>query len=209
MRNWGAKSIIFEKQSLAANSSPVPCALRHLRGFSLIEIMVVVAIVTVIMGIAFTSLRLSDSLRDLVFIRIQLYRQNKRAHDVIAEELEKSQSSRVDITDSNPDAIYLQIPLINSIDNTTYSIPWGARYNNTDYVFSDIIYRLNGTNLVREVSNQPGSKEIIAADIINLQFSRVDGNANYIRINTTAQKMTIAPRRPINASLESTVYLLN
>jgi len=179
-------------------------------GFTLIEILVVFSILTVLMGIAFTAIRLNETYRDLTFIRIQLYRQNKRAHDAIREELEKSQSSKVRITDSNPDAISLQIPLINSIDNTTYSIPWGARYNNTDYVWYDIIYSLKGTNLVREVSNERGSEEIKANDIVDLQFSNVTANCtNCIGISTTARKTTLPPQRNITDSMNSTVYLLN
>lgn len=183
------------------------------KSFTLIEILVVFSILTVLMGIAFTAIRLNETYRDLTFIRIQLYRQNKRAHDAINEELEKSNSSRVNITDNTsptPDVISFQIPLINSINNTTYDVPWGARYNNTDYVWYDIIYSLKGTNLVREVSNEPGSEEIKANDIVDLQFSNVTANCtNCISISTTARKTTLPPQRNMTDSLNSTVYLLN
>ncbi len=187
-------------------------------GFTLIEMMVVVGIFTIMMGIAFTAIRLNETYRDLTFIRIQLYRQNKRAHDAIREELEKSQLSRVNITSPTPDAIRFQIPLVNSIDNTTYAVPWGARYNDTDYSGYYIRYMmLNATSayLVRDLLDSAlapvsGTAEIKANNIVDLQFSNVTANCtNCIGISTTARKATLSPPRNITDSMNSTVYLLN
>jgi prepilin-type N-terminal cleavage/methylation domain-containing protein len=192
------------------------------RGFTLVEMMVVLAIFSMVMGVAYTALSLNETYRDLVLIKIQLYRQNKKAIDSLCAELQRSQGARVNITDNAspiPDEIRFQIPLINAID-AQYNIPWGARQGNIDYpedppnsIYRYVRYRLNGANLVREVVDGDDSviggtqQEIIAENITNLQFTSL--NPNYITININAQKMTLAPRHPINSNLESTVYLRN
>jgi len=179
------------------------------------EIMVVLAIFSIVMGIAYTVLRLNDNYRDLVFTRIELYRQIKRTTNNITEELQKSQSSRVTLNDSNPDSIYFQIPLVSSMD-AQYNVPWGARNKGTDYLNSFIRYRIriNGTDLVRDIlddmlSPVPGTEEIMATNVTDLQFSRV--NPDYITMMINVQKSTTPPSRPvtITLSLDSSVHLRN
>lgn len=184
------------------------------RGFTLIEVMITTAVLTMVMGIAFTALRLNETMRDLVFVRIQLYRQNKAAHDIIREELQKSTSIRVTIA---PNEIRFQIPLrLNPTDAgyETYDFPWGGRSRLGNHPGGFIRYYLNGTNLMREIwdsSGNPvaGTQEIKATDIRALEFTRVLGDANHIRITTTARRMTVPPSHAIEDSLESSVCLLN
>lgn len=149
------------------------------RAFTLMEMMVVLSIFTVVMGIAYTAISLNETYRDLVLTKIQLYRQNKRAVDSLSAELQRSQSSRVTIIDNAspiPDEIRFQIPLPSLIDGS-YNIPWGARQDSTDYLNNFIHYRVNGTNLVREVVDGNGNpvggtrQETIAENITRLQFT--------------------------------------
>ena len=183
------------------------------RGFTLIEMMVVLAIFSIVIGIAYTALSLNETYRDLVLTKIQLYRQNKRAIDTITAELQRSAATHWTIIDgggSSPDIIRFQTPLVNSMD-AQYNIPWGARFDNIDYVGYFIQYYLMGTGLIRIMADSGGAlylgtSKVIASDITNLQFTVA--NPNYISITINGQRRTIQ-RRIINATLESTVYLRN
>lgn len=177
------------------------------QGVTVIEILMVAAIFTLICGIVFTTLRLNETFRDLIFVKIQLYRQNRRAHEFIIEELQKA----ANVTIPNPNEIRFSIPLVNSMDPITYDIPWGAPPN---YVGGYIRYWLNNTSahLMREVLDSgnatvSGTQEIKASNIIDLQFSWA--GAYNIAINTTTRKMTIPPQHPVNDTLESSVTLAN
>ena len=183
------------------------------RGFTLTEMMVVLSIFTLVMGIAYTAISLNETYRDLVLTKIQLYRQNKKAVDNISAELQRSAANRWTIQDSNPDTIRFQIPLINAINWTTYDIPWGARQDNTDYLNNYIRYRLNGTNLVREIVDVNWTivggtrQEIIAENINDIQWTSI--NPNYIRIiNIRGERRTFRGWT-IRSDLESTVFLRN
>ena len=186
------------------------------RGFTLIEMMVVLAIFSIVIGIAYTALSLNETYRDLVLTKIQLYRQNKRAIDTITAELQRSAATHWTIIDgggSSPDIIRFQTPLVNSMD-AQYNIPWGARHGNTDYPNFFIQYKLSGTQLIREVVDgggviQAGTQRVIAENISNLQFTNLNPlDSDYIRITMESQRSTIQ-RRIINANLVSTVFLRN
>jgi len=183
------------------------------RGFTLMEMMVVLAIFSIVMGVAFTTLSLNETFRDLVLIRIELYRHNKVAVENMRMELQRSTANSITIQDNatpTPDAIWFQIPLINSVDNQ-YNIPWGARKGSTDYPNYFIRYRLNGTDFMREVLDNTlapvaNTQELITENIVDLQFTRP--SPNYIVINVTGEKRTLQGRR-INATLQTTVYVRN
>lgn len=185
-------------------------------GFTLIELMVVLSIFSVVMSMAFSALSINETYRDLVYIKNQLYRQNKKAHDIITEELAKSQPSSVTINGTT--AIRFQVPWINGSD-PEYGVVWGARYNGIPYPGYYINYRLingtnNSTNLVREVltdtlSPVAGTQEVKATGIVNLRFSNLTANYDYININTTARQISQPSQRPFNLSLSSNVSLQN
>ncbi len=180
-------------------------------GFTVAEMMITLAVFTVVIGVAYNTLTLNDIYRDLVLVKTQLYRQNKQAVDGLVEELQKSQGARVTITDNaspTPDEIRFQIPLVNSI-SAQYILPWGGRYGSTDYANYYIRYRVSGTNLIRELlkadlSVEAGTEEIKAANIADLQFTK---SSNYVTINITAKKTTLPPQHEISSVLNAAVYL--
>ena len=180
-------------------------------GLTLIELMVVFALLSIVMSMAFSAFTINENYRDLVYIKNQLYRQNKKIHDIITEELAMSQSSRFKITKGPPDVIRFQIPWVNASD-PAYGVVWGARYNNTTYDGYYINYKLNGTNLVRELltgafSPVAGTQEVKASGIWNLTFS--NSTPSYITINTTARRTSLPPVRPFNLTVTSNVSLQN
>jgi len=185
-------------------------------GMTLIELVVVFSILTVVMSMAFSAFSINETYRDLVFVKIQLYRQNKKAHDAINQELTAAQQARVWITDNatpgGPDMIRFQVPLI-ALANASFDVPWGATFNGAPTAAGDFIrYRLLGTNLTREVLNSAqvlvgGTQEVKASGIANLQFT--NPSAGYINISTTASRMSVPPQRQYNATLNSSVFLQN
>jgi len=187
--------------------------MNKIKAFTLMEMMVVLTIFSVVMGVAFTTIRLNETFRDLVLIRIELYRHNKVAAENMRMELQRSTAGRINIQDNttpNTDAIWFQIPLLNSIDNQ-YNIPWGARKGNTDYPNYFIRYRLNGTDFMREVldntlSPVANTQELITENIVDLQFTRP--SPTYFTWSITGQKTTLQGRT-INATLQATVYVRN
>ena len=180
-------------------------------GFTLIELMVVFAILSVVMSMTFSALSINETYRDLVYIKNQLYRQNKKAHDIITEELAISRSASFNITQGATDVIRFQIPWVNASD-PEYGVIWGARYNNTSSPSYFINYKLNGTNLVRELltdtlSPVANTTEVKASGIVDLQFS--NSTPSYITINTTARQMSRPSQRLFNLSVSSNVSLQN
>jgi prepilin-type N-terminal cleavage/methylation domain-containing protein len=172
------------------------------RGFTLVEMMVVLSIFTLVMGIAYTALSLNETYRDLVLTKIQLYRQNKRALDSICAELQRSTAANW-TTGGNPNTIRFQIPWVDA----AYNVNWGAN-NNIGWF---IRYRLNNNNLVRGFLNASlnpvGSEVIIAENITNLQFTnRNPPVSNYIGITIASQRRTIQ-RRDVYWTLVSAVFL--
>jgi len=170
-------------------------------GFTLVEMMVVLSIFSLVIGIAFTVLSLNDTYRDLVLIKIRLYRQAKIAVDSISMELEKSASDKVFIEGTN--VIRFQIPWVDA--NSPYAEHWGANNHEGFY----IRYRLDNNNLVRDTLDTTPSviaTEIITENISDLQFTSL--NPNYIKINVNGRKKTYQGRE-INSALQSSVYLLN
>lgn len=196
--------------------------MRGERGFTLVEIMVVLSVFLVVMGIAYTVLSLNDTYQGLVLVKTELYRQTKVAMDNLIDELQRSQATRAAVVDSNPDEVRFQILLINSIDSE-YNVPWGGRQGSTDYPDNSsgfpkfyIHYMLNGTDLVREVlqeasagefSGVNGTQQVMASGVTDLQFNQP--SSNYIGITADVQKSTTIPVRTITMRLESSAYLRN
>jgi len=177
-----------------------------MNGFTLMEMMVVIAIFTIASGMAFTALRFNDVYRDSVGVQIELESNNKKALDAISEELRLSKMSVVTIKDSNK-TINFKTPLFTNPD--TYDIVWGAD-NTEGYA---IQYRLDtvAKSVVREILDSGGSvvsgkTSTIANNIQDSQFATLP---NYsIQITTTSAKKTTEGKNETLTS-QSTVYLRN
>lgn len=180
------------------------------RAFTLAEMMITVAVFTVIMGIVYTALRLNDIYRYNVSIQTDLYRQNKQAQDTIAAELRLCAHHEFTITDDNPDTIRFRVPLAELDDD--YNIQWGAD-NEAGYW---IQYRLDGTNLKREIligappSYPLFTEKTIGVDFTDLQFSSSGCPDCIIEIKTKVLKKNIPEQgREISLEVASQVYFRN
>lgn len=191
------------------------------KGFTLMELMVVMSIFTLVSGIAYTALRLNDNYKDMIMVKNELYRNCKKAMDSMADELQKSRAFDIAVYGANPESIYFKIPLINSVVAPNFSVPWGGRYSGTDYPDRFIRYRLSGTRLLRGIINnngtplddsddtiEPGTQEeAIAEGIADLDFELA---GNLVTVAVESRRTTLSGgQRPLTMSLTSQVYLRN
>lgn len=160
-------------------------------GFTIMEMMVVLVIFSLVMGIAFTAIKLNDVSRDNVNIQIELYNKNKQVHNTIAEELSRSSFSKDGTgnllrinTSTSPCTLTTPCFQIAIGTDINYDTIWGANDDSGYWIH----YKLDGTNLVREILDavfSNVSQRIISSNVI--AFSITVAN-NPILINTTVQK---------------------
>lgn len=177
--------------------------MKNRKSFTLMEMMVVLSVFAVISGITFTALKLNDTYRDTILTQLELYRKAKKICDTITKELSLSQINRINITDSNPDVLTFQIPLLSKIDDN-YTIPWGAEENEGYY----IRYQLIGDELKREILDSTYSlvsQQTVTKGVADLQFS---SDSESITINFTLSRTNIEGR-VINFTSQFKVYLAN
>lgn len=188
------------------------------RGFTLIEMFVVLSMFSIILGIVHMALRTNDVYNAIIRIQVELYRYNQRVINEISNELKESKSNspqRYTIQNgagvNASDIIYFQVPIGFDIN---YNPLWGADGTAGNY----IRYRLEaaGGSLVREILDPTlkpiGTARLRAHRIIDLQFvdSALDAAvpAGCIRITTSAQKQT-PDRHDITTSSNVLVFLEN
>ncbi len=182
------------------------------KSFTLAEMIMVVSIFTVIMGVVFTVLKLNDIYRYNVGIQMGLYRQNKRAQDVMTEELRLSAPDKFSLIDSDGDSAFdtirFQIPLPTLDDE--YNIRWGADNIEGNY----IQYKLEDTYLKRQILDSAFSlvsERIIGADFDNVEFSSSGCPDNCI-INITTRVLKKNPSdfwREFSLEVTSYAYVRN
>lgn len=188
---------------------------RFLRGLTLIEIMIAMAILTTIMAMALAAFSINENYRDLTAIRVQLYRQNKKTLDMITEELtESAPGTVIVINNGTTDEIRFQTPLDVSTEGN-YTVSWGASSGGVSYPGCFTSYRLVNRDLVRRVMTLPsagnpvaGTEEIKASDLD--EFDITNTSPTYFTIRTTSRRnMTLTRQRAISATSQAQVYLLN
>jgi type II secretory pathway component PulJ len=176
------------------------------------EMLVAMVVFSIVMGIAFVALNLNEVHRESVGIQIQLYNNNRRVQDVIAEELSLSKMDNSltitpGATENDPDSIDFQIP-IGTDDN--YDIMWGADGSEDYYV--RYILDITNHNLERktlDTSKGETQTRNISGDIANLKFeNNLPECTNCIEITTTSQRRTNKGRL-FNLSTTAMVYLRN
>jgi prepilin-type N-terminal cleavage/methylation domain-containing protein len=193
--------------------SHVPCAMCHARGFTLMEMMVVLVIFTIVIGMAFTALRLNEISRENVSVQIELYRKNMLVHNALSTELSLSSPNRLN-TNTTDDSCSSNTPCfqIPVATNDNYDIIWGAGATGTENYW--IHYYLNGTNVERVVLTpapafSPGPPRIIGDSIVAFSYPYIDTAPNSIVITSTAQRTAVIEGHTRELTSESQVYLRN
>jgi prepilin-type N-terminal cleavage/methylation domain-containing protein len=195
------------------------------RGFTLMELMVVMSIFTLVSGIAYTALRLNDNYKDMILVKNDLYHNCKRAMDSIVDELQKSRADDLTIINGvtgghNTDSIRFRIPLIETAVAPDYNVQWGAYYpdnpdpNHPDYYIRFSLWGTErGTYIIKdyldEALSRVGPEETIVWNITDLNFTQ-DATLNRITITISSQERTLTGGgRTLNMTVTSDVYLRN
>lgn len=147
----------------------------HLKkGVSLIELMISLAILSIILSLVFTVTGTGRMSWYLASAKISLYSQTRGAFSTISQELMLSSRSRI-FTAADGKSIRFSIPIIDADDELVLSggdLQWG----DGEIIGNSINYTVDGTNLVRQVLDAGntivnGSIRIIARDITSFTVS--------------------------------------
>ena len=177
--------------------------LKRRQGFTLVEMMVTVAIFSFILGICYTLFISGSNSWETNSVRVELQQELRKAMDWITQDLRQAGSASITNGPVDP------------VDGTPYpSITFrkaaGVSGGNLVWDSSTTTYSLGGTGgtqLLRQVSGQTAS--VIAQNIQSLQFSRQVSTSNIVDVSLQARKTTLREKRPIQASLTLRIYLRN
>lgn len=170
------------------------------KGFTLLEVMVVILIFSIMFAAIFAILTYGRVAWDTADKRIRLQQETRRAMDVITKELRQSSINGIDdfTVGSLAGIIIFRIP--QSANYIGYMLDTGDV--NGDGVLNQII-RGESADIVLDSGDQIS---VLANDITNLQFWR--SGTNYFQIQITAGKTTLQGRT-LDMYLVSEVKLRN
>lgn len=189
------------------------------KGFTLLEVMVVIGILAILLSFTFGMFNVGNLGWDIHNIRIRLQQEARRGMDSMVNELYQTASGQITV-DEGVNVIIFKVPVIVPPDTDIYdangNIRWGTE---GDTGRSISYYRDRNTNqLIRAIINDATgvelSREVFANYLGNLRFRRQPtGAANppiSLIITLTCQK-TVRPGSPdmISVDLESRVTFRN
>lgn len=203
-------------------------------GFTIIELMVVVAIFSIVIGASYALLNAGKTGSSTGYAKIELQEDSRRAMEVIVAELSQSIFTRVDIG-AGGDSITFQAPvevdssgvgvdtdsdnqndfyLENTLD-ASGNVRWGAYLAREDHSIASaeregrwVRFLLVEDELTRRVMNS--SRTVVVEDFLltdnvqSIDFSRISNDV--IRISIEARKLT-DDRHPIVYTLSTEVQL--
>lgn len=174
-----------------------------MKGFSIVELLVVMAIFTIICGAIFASLSSGNVLWDTGSNQARIEQEVRKSVEKIYRELKETSSSRVTIGGGGT-SITFQVPVDSDNDgdiiDDSGQVEWGV---------NTITYLRGGTNNLQLIRRSGGIDTILANDISALTFTGVPAvNPTVVRISVTAQKTTLA-QRSLTSTLTSQVQLRN
>ena len=187
-------------------------------GFTLIEVLVVVGILTLIIGASFTLLSSGRLSANLSEAQVQTAENARIAMNRITKELRLSRSSRAHISNgvglatnlNNGTVINFQIPVGSYAPqlqlNPDNSLQWGCAGSQGHF----LAYSVVNSQLLRRAYYADGSldvSEIIANHIFSVTFSRTSAGSQIINIAIVSQRQTA--QGPIIQTLNSRVKLRN
>ena len=174
--------------------------LKDHQGFTLVEMMVTVAIFSFILGICYTLFISGSNSWETNSVRVELQQELRRAMDWVSQDLRQSGSAAITNVPADG-ATYTSITFRKSAGASGGNLVWDV--NTTRYFLGGVA----GNQLQKQVGVQPAS--LIAQNIQSLQFSRQVSTPNIVDVSLQAQKTTLREKRPIQASLTLKIYLRN
>ncbi|MFH1782841.1 MAG: prepilin-type N-terminal cleavage/methylation domain-containing protein [Candidatus Omnitrophota bacterium] len=167
------------------------------KGFTLLELMIVLAIFTVIMGSIFTALSIGKNSFYTGSVQVEMQQEARKGLDRMVKELRQTNNF-----------VIPSLPADDIFYNTiTFRLPVTDVNGYTNWT-SDVTYSLgglNGTQLLRMTVN---GTEILANNINSIQFRRTTSTPNVIDIRIQAVKNTLIGHT-IQAPLNCQVNMRN
>ena len=167
------------------------------RGFSLIEFMIVLLIFSIIMGSVFSVMTVSKTSWYSGSTQIEVQQETRRGMDRMVKELRQTNPTKITGVPANGtpyNSISFRLSVVDANGNTTWS--------------STINYSLGGLNNQQILRTENSQQEVLANNIINLQFERSVSTSNVLEINLLSQKSIILGHN-IGTSLTSQIKLRN
>lgn len=167
-------------------------------GFTLVELMVVVAIVTIVMGAVYATLTIGRQSWYTAQAKIEMRQETRKAMDLMVKELRQS---GLDYSPKYPGEV-IALALDTNQNTITFRISqgWDSVNQRIDWG-NQITYSLNGKQLF-------GNSTVLANNITSLQFRRTSTTPDIIEISIIAQKDILHGRR-LQSTLDSQVMLRN
>ena len=174
--------------------------LKSRQGFTLVEMMVTVAIFSFILGICYTLFISGSNSWETNSVRVELQQELRKAMDWVSQDLRQAGSASITNVPADG-AAYTSITFRKSAGASGGNLVWDA--DTTRYFLGGA----DGNQIQRQVGAQTAS--VIAQNIQSLQFSRQVSTSNIVDVSLQARKTTLREKRPIQASLTLRIYLRN
>lgn len=160
-------------------------------GFTLIELMVVVAIMTIVISSLFGVLTVARQAWSIGSMRVELQQEIRKAIDTITKELRQTGISTIIGVPADGNlytSIIFQIPddidADGDIIDAGGSIEWGA----------PITYAMGGLANEQILRTSGGSTKVVSNKVSSLQFRRLVASPKIVEISLQAQDNTIEGR---------------
>ncbi|MBU1062237.1 MAG: prepilin-type N-terminal cleavage/methylation domain-containing protein [Candidatus Omnitrophica bacterium] len=151
-----------------------------MKGFNLIELMIVIVIFSIILGAIFATMTISGLSWYSGSTQVEMQQEVRRGLDRIVKELRQS----------NPTMI-TGVPA-NGIPYNSISFRLPLTDNNGDITWSNTInYSLGGLNNRQLLRTEGTNQEILANNIVGLQLTRQVSASNIIEVTLQSQKATV------------------
>lgn len=166
------------------------------RGFSLLEMMLVIAISTVMMYVLFAALRAGDRQIQAAQVKMAIQESAREGLYRMIQEIRMSAPGRIDIT--GEDTIEFEIPDEGDRVTEGYQINWDSaqtvRYERGG----------DGGNQIIRTNVSTGEVSVIGNDITALEFEGNDASPEIVTITLSAQRETVdgrtVPEVPVQLS---------
>ncbi len=165
--------------------------IQNQKGFTLLELMVTVAISSILAYCIFLSMRSGDELRQAADAKMQLYDSQREGLYKMIQEIRSSASTRVTLGTST---ITFSIPNPSSPVTSTYGVDWTNAIS--------VTYSIGGTNSNQVIRTANGASTVIANDVTALTFT---GNATpptLVTVSMSVQRSTAGGRTMTAAPIQ-------
>lgn len=183
------------------------------RGFTLVEILIVLAIFSILLGFVFSILAGGSwNSWQIGFLQHDLQNQLRQGVSYMANELAQTNIGQVDALPSDGSYVIFRLPV--GYDDSTGTIKWGATWGEDGYEGYKVRYSLVNRQLMREVLDgagvsQAGMQKVLANEIAAATFSLANRT---FEISLTAEKADASipnPAHTLTQSLSTKITLRN